>query len=926
MQEHNANIQVWNHETKQFITIEGNFSSDIVAKSLNQLAKHPDIKNSIISEITFNAPETLRTIRKNKDGEDLLEDVIPAGTSLDRIFNKIYTSEEKTFKFNLSTENDSSTHTFVLHREGDDYYLINSSKDGSNETKESEWYKRLEKKINNNGSGKLHYRPNINAQNTNQGCIFSAIYTEMLLKNKVKVGNLPKGNIDRTIEQNLIDLVYNYSSRYYQDKTKPTLDNFNDEGNIFLTREEYNQDNLPETAKPAIVQGLERLNIALDSALSGAGIYRARPNFEQAGENPFTGSDHSFDYERTLASPASSSASEISEGLVLPQRHQLKWTLDILDTDTRLAQSYKPGATVSTNYDSDSDTESLDSNSAAAAANSSYYKYYDEESIDSTHSGRDSNSETSSPFNDAEWEPTEVKQRNFAQKNALLSAIENIRDANKFFENDRANDPLKHLADALQIEMWGNIDRSSNNDDREDEISPRILYRGLEDFVKEYKESSSEDLLGISILDKAIAHFSMTLGGNNRGTNGINNRIPQEAGELYVYSRVTSLISGINDNVRKELGESNQYQADLTEMLNERRLTSIANYIFEECYAKDNLINFDLEKNDFNAIDNTIKNKYLDLSDLFDYYGYQFNDEDRESTENNLVEKINDLIFAEKELQTAINIGRDSIFIDSTGGLERVSFGNETRNYEGNVFAPVSHGRGSSNDDVQLDARDVPASSPAVINAAGQQPAAGGALPTAEFTKETNDILDLKTSAIKGDERSIWANQSTLDSSLNNEDYNKLVSNIINEQQKTITNIYQNAESTNSVYKLVGDPQISADSKTTTYKWYPPESVEVGADGLNKVKEGEKYQKSYITYEVNNENGSMNVINHGQTPGDVLVFKAPIADELIGANVLAINSLGESTMKGDKRNLMEYRNDEIEKAKGLAAEIGSRVR
>jgi len=84
------------------------------------------------------------------------------------------------------------------------------------------------------------------------------------------------------------------------------------------------------------------------------------------------------------------------------------------------------------------------------------------------------------------------KEENLNRKTNLLSAIEKLRDQ----ENLKAQDDLKILADQLQLELWGNLDRSNilQQDDK-------IRKRSFLELIQTHEKDHPEDILGIIILN-----------------------------------------------------------------------------------------------------------------------------------------------------------------------------------------------------------------------------------------------------------------------------------------------------------------------------------------------------------------------------------------------------------------------------------------
>ena len=53
---------------------------------------------------------------------------------------------------------------------------------------------------------------------------------------------------------------------------------------------------------------------------------------------------------------------------------------------------------------------------------------------------------------------------NRLEKDSLMVAIEKLRHKRGHFEDKESKDALKDVADALQLELWGNLNRKKPNE------------------------------------------------------------------------------------------------------------------------------------------------------------------------------------------------------------------------------------------------------------------------------------------------------------------------------------------------------------------------------------------------------------------------------------------------------------------------------
>ena len=94
-------------------------------------------------------------------------------------------------------------------------------------------------------------------------------------------------------------------------------------------------------------------------------------------------------------------------------------------------------------------------------------------------------------------------EENRLEKDKLMVAIEKLRHKRGHFEDKESKDALKDVADALQLELWGNLDRKKPNENpgripsQEDEIRERKI----ENLIQEYEKSHSDDIMGIIVLN-----------------------------------------------------------------------------------------------------------------------------------------------------------------------------------------------------------------------------------------------------------------------------------------------------------------------------------------------------------------------------------------------------------------------------------------
>ncbi|MBA8667615.1 tetratricopeptide repeat protein [Holosporaceae bacterium 'Namur'] len=95
------------------------------------------------------------------------------------------------------------------------------------------------------------------------------------------------------------------------------------------------------------------------------------------------------------------------------------------------------------------------------------------------------------------------REENRAEKTRLLEAIESLRDSEGHFRNSNPEDDLKILADVLQMEIWGNLDRSepTSSPGRSLTQEEMIRERKIEELIAQYEKNYHEDVLGIIILN-----------------------------------------------------------------------------------------------------------------------------------------------------------------------------------------------------------------------------------------------------------------------------------------------------------------------------------------------------------------------------------------------------------------------------------------
>ncbi len=101
-----------------------------------------------------------------------------------------------------------------------------------------------------------------------------------------------------------------------------------------------------------------------------------------------------------------------------------------------------------------------------------------------------------------EGEVQKQRDNNRLEKCRLLEAIQSFRDEKGYFKNN-AQDDLKFLADALQVELYENTNRvmPTSHTDRVMKQKEVIRDREIEQLVEEYEKEHKNDLLGIILLN-----------------------------------------------------------------------------------------------------------------------------------------------------------------------------------------------------------------------------------------------------------------------------------------------------------------------------------------------------------------------------------------------------------------------------------------
>ena len=83
------------------------------------------------------------------------------------------------------------------------------------------------------------------------------------------------------------------------------------------------------------------------------------------------------------------------------------------------------------------------------------------------------------------------RDRHRGEKKKLLKTIESLRKKRGCFDHKNAQDVLKAVADALQMELWGNTDRKKA--DRTLDQTEKIRERKIGKLIKEYESKNSDD-------------------------------------------------------------------------------------------------------------------------------------------------------------------------------------------------------------------------------------------------------------------------------------------------------------------------------------------------------------------------------------------------------------------------------------------------
>ena len=95
------------------------------------------------------------------------------------------------------------------------------------------------------------------------------------------------------------------------------------------------------------------------------------------------------------------------------------------------------------------------------------------------------------------------REENRLEKTRLLEALESLRDNEGNFRSPNPEDDLKVLADVLQMELWGNLDRRepTSHSGRNLTQEERVRERKIEELIEQYEKECPEDVLGIIVLN-----------------------------------------------------------------------------------------------------------------------------------------------------------------------------------------------------------------------------------------------------------------------------------------------------------------------------------------------------------------------------------------------------------------------------------------
>lgn len=176
-------------------------------------------------------------------------------------------------KFCTMGSGGASGHTMILHYDhaSKQFTLLNSTKTDPEGTTQEPWYGELSRQCS-----KLEYKDSINPAFHNTGCIFSTIITELMLKNGVKVTQLPT-TPNQELEKALMDATFHYIARFYDEPVngKFSFSSSNqrrtDDFFHFIDKKMYNDKDIATPSKTAIKESIEKADIELAKLIRNCG-------------------------------------------------------------------------------------------------------------------------------------------------------------------------------------------------------------------------------------------------------------------------------------------------------------------------------------------------------------------------------------------------------------------------------------------------------------------------------------------------------------------------------------------------------------------------------------------------------------------------------------------------------------------------------